>query len=64
MASMVPRMRTVGGCCAHAGPSIEITMSDAGSTREVNDEVFGMAASSQGIFPAKRRKHRSPEAIP
>jgi hypothetical protein len=39
-------------------------MSDAESTPEIDDEVFGMAASSQGIFPAKRRKHRGPEAIP
>ena len=28
-------------------------MSEARSTRDINDEVFGMAASSQGFFPAK-----------
>src|SRR5258705_5326808 len=52
-ASMVPRIRTVGDCCAHAGPSTDIAMSEAVSTRDINDEIFGMAASSLGFSPPK-----------
>jgi hypothetical protein len=43
---MAPRIRTVGGCCAHADPSIDITISQAPSTRDIDAEIFGMAVSS------------------
>jgi hypothetical protein len=63
-ASMVPRIRTVGDCCVHASPGTDITMSAASSTGDIDDEVFGMAASFQGFFPAKGEKHHGLEAIP
>src|ERR1035441_4506386 len=63
-ASMVPRIRTVGGCWAHAtDPSMDRAVSEATSTRGINAEIFGMAVSSQGLF-RQRAKHRSSEAIP
>src|SRR5258708_34673056 len=56
---MVPRMRTVGGCCTHAAkPGMEITMSEAVSTRDINEAVFGMAASSQGFTQPKEKTPR------
>src|SRR3981081_4516476 len=51
--SMVPRIRTVGGCCAHAeGPSTDMIVSEATSARGSNEEIFGMALSLP-IFPGK-----------
>src|ERR1700686_1855021 len=51
---MVPRMRTVGGSWAHAAdPSTDMTVSEATSTRGINEEIFGMAFSSRGFFAAK-----------
>src|ERR1700732_2209513 len=61
-ASMVPRIRTGGGCWAQAvDPSTDMTVSEA-STRG-NNEYFGMVFSSQDLF-RQRAEHRNPEPIP
>src|SRR5665647_1390959 len=45
-ASMVPRMRTVGGCWAHAAdPSTDMTVS-AASARGSNEDILSIAISS------------------
>src|SRR4249920_3103750 len=60
--SMVPRMRTVGGCCAHdAEASTERTANEATNARGIQREIFGMGLSlkdlvGQGVrrkYPAK-----------
>jgi hypothetical protein len=44
--SMVPRIRTVGGCWAHAiDPKTDSAVSDASSEQSTNDGTFGM------VFP-------------
>ena len=48
--SMVPRMRTGGGCCAHAAdPSKDMTVSDAASRRGLHEEMFGMIVPFLGF---------------
>src|SRR5436190_10434582 len=43
MASMVPRIRTVGGCCAHpTDPSTNMSASDAMSARGINQDIFSI----------------------
>jgi hypothetical protein len=47
---MLPRMRTVGGCWAHAADaSTAKAVSDAISTRGINEEIFGMASPPQAF---------------
>src|ERR1700722_3045286 len=64
--SMVPRMRTVCGCWAHAAdPSADITVSAATSVRGINEEIFGMTFPSQGVsMKHSIGKPRGPEPIP
>src|SRR5579864_957857 len=46
MPSMVPRMRTVGGCWAHAlTANTDITASEAASARGIHEAIFGMTSS-------------------
>src|SRR5271169_893929 len=46
--SMVPRMRTVCGCWAHAAEaSTDKIANEATSARGIRDEIFGM------VFPSK-----------
>src|ERR1700688_872366 len=53
-ASMVPRMRTVGGCWAHAvDASTAMSASDA-SARGSNEDSFGMVLSSLGFFDQRQ----------
>src|SRR5882724_12495139 len=41
--SMVPRIRTVGACCAHAtDPNIAMAASAAESVRDIDELIFGM----------------------
>src|SRR5665647_474010 len=50
-ASMVPRTRTVGGCCAHATPATtDIAVSEASSRRGSSEDIFGMVLFSQDFF--------------
>jgi hypothetical protein len=65
---MVPRMRTGGGCCAHAtDASIDDASTDnvsaAASARGVNEEIPGMVFPFLG-FGWQRGKHLSAGAIP
>src|SRR6202035_4737413 len=70
---MVPRMRTGGGCCAHAtDPNTDDASSDAASTdnvsaaasaRGLNEEIPGMVLPFLG-FSWQCGKHLSAEAIP
>src|ERR1700730_3264947 len=51
--SMVPRIRTVGGCCAHAeGPNTDMIVSEDASARGSNEEIFDMALPLP-ILPGK-----------
>src|SRR5260370_20471960 len=66
-ASMVPRIRTGGGCCAHAtDPPRDRTASEAASTRG-NKEIFGMAFlprhPAQGENTAAERLFLSPSSF-
>src|ERR1700679_4133560 len=62
--SMGPRMRTVGGCCAHAtDANADITVA-ATSARDIDEEIFGMTFPSKGVFTRLNRKPRDREAIP
>ncbi len=45
--SMVPRMRTVGGCWAHAAELNTVTSASEASARGTNEDSFGM------IFPSR-----------
>src|SRR5436305_6576740 len=46
MASIVPRTRTVGGCCAQpADPSTDTSASDATSARGINQDIFAITFS-------------------
>src|ERR1700734_3086947 len=57
---MVPRMRTVGGCCAHVADPSTVTSASEASTRGTNEDIFGMVFPSgilverpvQGEYPA------------
>ena len=62
--SMVPRIRTGGGCCAHAtDPSTDMTVSDATSARGSNEEILGMALSSQGCFWFLQRENTATSGL-
>src|SRR5882672_12448931 len=62
--SMVPRIRTVGGCCAHAAvPNTDTIISEAASARGSDEEIFSMALSLT-IFFRQRMEHHSGAAIP
>jgi hypothetical protein len=48
--SMVPRIRTVGGCWAHAtDPSTDMKVSDAASRRGLNEAMFDMVLPFLGF---------------
>src|SRR5256885_1727795 len=50
MASMVPRTRTVGGCCAQpADPSTDTSASDAMSARGINQDIFAITFLPEGF---------------
>jgi hypothetical protein len=52
--SMVPRMRTGGGCWAHATEAnTDITVSEATSARGIHEEIFGMVIPSRLIDESK-----------
>jgi hypothetical protein len=41
--SMVPRMRTIAGCCAHAvDPTTSMAASDAMMRRDIDEEILQM----------------------
>src|SRR3982074_3197900 len=62
--SMVPRMRTGGGCCAHAtDPSTDMTVSDAASMRGIDGENFNMVLPFLG-FSCQSGIHFNCEVIP
>ena len=47
--SMVPRMRTVGGCCAEAADPNTVTSASEASTRGINEDIFGMVFSLTSV---------------
>jgi len=55
--SMVPRMRTDGGCCAHVtDASKDVTVNAATSARGINEETFGMVVSSRDFRSFVRQR--------
>jgi hypothetical protein len=46
--SMVPRMRTDGGCCAHVADPSTVTSASEASRRGTNEDTFDMAFSFKG----------------
>src|ERR1700689_4925918 len=60
-ASTVPRIRTVGGCWAHAvDASTVMSASDAANPRGASENMFGMVLPSLGAFSIKDRTPRKP----
>src|SRR6187549_640317 len=52
--SMVPRIRTVCGCCAHPeAPSTATSVSAATTARGINPEIFGMVRSPKLCCPGR-----------
>src|SRR5215210_806021 len=56
-ASMVPRTRTVGACCAHAPDpsSVEISASEVASARGINQDNFGTVFLPLRLLQLNRR---------
>src|ERR1700688_4165998 len=53
-ASMVPRIRTVGGCWAHAADASTVMSASDASARGSNEDSFGMVLSSLGFFDQRQ----------